>query len=78
MPARSLWPPGIHTILAGAPLAVTPASLASAWSRSNRVSLSPWISRVGTLMRAITLAGLEAAMSARALGGATPVSAVAT
>ena len=75
---RALWPPGIHTVLTGAPLAAMAAWLAAASLRSKRVSDSPCTSSVGTLMRDITLEGLEAAMSASASGGACPASAVAT
>jgi hypothetical protein len=48
-------------------------AVASAWSSPNRVSCSPWTSRVGAVIRSATLTGEERRSSSVVVGPGRPV-----
>ena len=67
------WPPANQATFTGVPVAAIWRALASAWSRPNRVSCSPCTSRVGAVIRSVTLAGEERRSSSAVAGESRPV-----
>jgi hypothetical protein len=55
------WPSPSQTSRTGVPAAAIARALASASESGNSESYSPWISRVGAVIRLSTRAGLDAA-----------------
>src|SRR6266511_837808 len=74
-PPASCPPPDQYT-LTGVPVAAMPRALASASDSGNSVSVSPWTSRVGAVIRSSTGAGLDRRSNLSRAGVGRPVRAV--
>jgi len=66
-------PPERQIIFSGMPFAAIPLAFACACPRGKSESCSPWLSRVGAVIRLSTPAGLEAARSDRIDASGSPV-----